>query len=100
MAKGETVVASPKKKEDEKSTMNLYFPEKAKVQPENFPGLSIDEEATITIKGKLRSLSISDYDKSKSIGLDLTSCTIEIPKEKPVSLETAVEEALAKRKRV
>jgi hypothetical protein len=97
--KAEIAPATPDKK-DEKSTVSFNFPEKAKVQPENFSGLSIDEEATITVKGKLRNLSISEWDKSKSIGLDLTSCTIEIPKETPMSLEAGLDYANSQRKKV
>lgn len=100
MAKSDAPTATLKKKEEEKSTVNLNFPEKSKVQPENFAGLSIDEEATITIKGKLRSLSISDWDKSKSISLDLTACTIEIPAENPLSLEQSLDFAAGERRKI
>jgi len=58
---------------------DLRFDSDAKVQPQGFNSLGIDDAVTITLTGKIKSLSsyvYSDDDGSKNICVELKSCLI------------------------
>jgi len=62
-----------------RSEADLRFENDAKVQPKGFSNLEINEDVTITLTGKIKSLSMSEYregDGSKSLSVELKSCII------------------------
>lgn len=70
---------SIEKKPKPRSEADLRFESDAKVQPQGFNNLEIDQEITITITGKVKSLSSYAYregDGSKSLSVELKSCSI------------------------
>lgn len=83
--------------EKEKPTVRLNFPEKGKVQPKGFKDVSVDEEVTLTIKGKVTRLehSADVWDKGKHITVQITSCEMS-GKAKPVSFSAAIKGARSK----
>lgn len=67
------------KKQKPRSEADLRFESDAKVQPQGFNNLEIDQDVTITITGKVKSLSSYAYregDGSKSLSVELKSCSI------------------------
>lgn len=62
-----------------RSEADLRFDEKSKVQPKGFKDLEIDEMVTITVTGKVKSLSAYQYRKgegNKNLSIQLSSCVI------------------------
>jgi hypothetical protein len=60
------------------SSADFNFPKGAKYQPKGFGNLKINDSVTITVKGKVKSLSIregQDYG-GKDFRLDIESCVI------------------------
>lgn len=75
-------------------TLNLYFPEKGKVQPKGFTGVTVDETVTVVVKGKLTRVehSADQWDPGKRIGVKISSCEIQGPVKK-MSLDSALSKA-------
>lgn len=84
---------------DEPTTATFNFREKGKVQPTGYKGLGIDDEVTITIKGKVKQIG-SSWEKGPTFTVEIASCEILVPAETNVSLANAVEEAGKTRKKV
>uniref|UniRef100_A0A6M3K2P2 Uncharacterized protein n=1 Tax=viral metagenome TaxID=1070528 RepID=A0A6M3K2P2_9ZZZZ len=67
------------KKAKPRSEADLRFETDSKIQPKGFSNLEINEDVTITLTGKIKSLSMHEYregDGSKSLLVELKSCTI------------------------
>ena len=91
---------SPVNKEEERPvTAEFSFREKGKVQPAGYEGLGIDDDATVTVKGKVKSLG-STWDKGPRFTIEISSCDISVPAEKSASLSAAIEAADKTRKKV
>jgi len=77
-----------KKKKNIKATAHMNFPKGAAFKLDGFDGASIDEKVIITLEGKVVSLSNiqNEWENSKSIDMELTSCRI-IPAQKGVNLD-------------
>jgi hypothetical protein len=84
----------------EPTTASLSFAEKSKVQPVGFEGLGIDQDVTVTLKGKVTRLASHEWDKSKSVTVELTECAFTVPVEKPVTMDSAISDAAKTRKKV
>lgn len=90
------------KRKPDPPSLSLEFPEGQKVQPKGFETLTIDGEVSCTVKGKITSLSTQQWsdDKTKSIRIEITSCAFSADREKPMSMDEAMDEAKKTRKRV
>ena len=75
--------------------LNLSFPQKSKVQPKGFVDVSVRDVVTVIIKGKVTSVSenADEWDPGKRLGLEITTCTIEGPPQKPVTIAKALKTA-------
>ncbi len=80
-------------------TVDFHFREKGKVQPTGYEGLGIDQEVTVTVKGKVKQLG-SSWDKGPHFTVEPTSCEISVPATQNASLSSAIEEAGKARKKV
>jgi hypothetical protein len=73
-------------------SLNLSFPEKSKINPEGMDGLSLQDEVTVIVTGKVSSISAYSGEwGSRSLGLDIESCRIESGKDQAMGLGDAVE---------
>ena len=85
--------------EEEPTTANFHFREKGKVQPKGYTGLGIDDDVTVTIKGKVKQIG-SLWNDGANFTIEIVSCEIMVPAEGNISLSSAVEEANKSRKKV
>lgn len=97
--------SSEKKKEKiPPATIRLSFPKKGKIQPEGWAGIGIADDVQITLKGKIVSLSDNsreDWEGSgKEISIELSACRLAADREKPMSIDEALDEERKSRKRV
>jgi len=63
----------------EPSNARFDFPKKAKVQPKGFNDLNIGDMVTVTVRGKLKSISMRDNYEGwggKDFSINITSCII------------------------
>jgi hypothetical protein len=77
--KGEIMsTAKERKRKVEPATANFYFPKKAKVQPQKFTDLEINDVITVTVTGKVKSLSMHDDGDyaNKDFRLNITKMVI------------------------
>lgn len=68
-----------KKPRRDPATANFHFPKKAKAQPNGFNDLNVKDEVTITVKGKIKSLSFDDNEEDwggKDIRINITKIII------------------------
>ena len=68
-----------KKKKPEPATISLNFPNGAKAQPNSFNDLSVGDTVTITVIGKIKSISMCDYSDGygdKDLRLHISKCVI------------------------
>lgn len=84
---------------EEPTTASFHFREKGKVQPKGYAGLGIDQEITVTIKGKVKQIG-SSWDNGATFTVEIASCEISVPASAAVSLAAAVDEAGKNRKKV
>jgi len=84
---------------DEPTTASFHFREKGKVQPKGYSGLGIDQEVTVTIKGKVKQIG-SSWDNGATFTVEIESCEISVPASGAVSLSAAIDEAGKNRKKV
>lgn len=84
---------------EEPTTASLYFRDKGKVQPDGYDGLGINDEVTVILKGSVRSLGVSSWEKGKRIEVELASCEIVKPAT-PAGIEGAIQAAEKSRKKV
>lgn len=84
---------------EEPLTVDFHFREKGKIQPTGYEGLGIDQEVTVTVKGKVKQIG-SSYDKGPRFTIEPSACEITVAASKPGSLSTAVEDAAKTRKKV
>ena len=80
--------------DEEKTSVNFYFREKAKVQPKGFEDINISENITVVVKGKVNSISEdkNKWDPGKKFSMEIKSCKI-IPPDKKVTLDQALRDA-------
>lgn len=83
----------PRKKDP--PTLNLHFPEKGSVQPKGFTDVSVEDKVTVVVKGTLTRIehNADNWDPGKRIGVKISSCEIQGPGEKKMSLDKALKEA-------
>lgn len=92
MAEKKTKPADSVPEINQAPNLNLSFPEKSKVQPDGMDGLSLQEEVTVIITGKVSSISAYSGEwGSRSLGVDIDSCRIESGKDEAMGLGDAVE---------
>jgi len=72
------------KQPKEKPMVNLRFP-KGGLTPKGFETATMGQDVTVTIRGRVRSLEDSphEWDPGKRMGLEMKTCTIEGPGQKP-----------------
>ncbi len=95
MAKGKAIAETV---EDYEPTVDFYFQQdnkKAIAPPKNFDSMKIDDDITVVVKGKLR--SIRHDTNSKSFGMSFSSIKVKLPDAKPKSVADAMAEAQEKR---
>lgn len=81
--------------EKKRASCNLYFGEKAPVQPKGIVDLNLKDDVTVIVKGRLTSLSLPDpssYERGTRMEMIMTSCKIVGPEQK-VTLEDAIKAA-------
>jgi len=86
---------SYEKREQQRTSANFFFGEKAKVQPKGIVDLSLKDDVTMIVKGKVKTVSMpnaDDFERGSRIELAVTSCEIVGP-EKRVTLEDAIQAA-------
>lgn len=81
------------------TTASFHFQEKGKVQPVGYEGLGIDQEATIILKGTIRRVGVSMWERGKGFEIEIESCEISGPP-KVLTIDDAVKSAAASGKRV
>lgn len=84
---------------EEPTTASFHFREKGKVQPKGYEGLSIDQQATIILKGKISRLGTSSWEGGKRFEITIESCEISTPS-RVVTIDDAVASAAASGKKV
>lgn len=84
---------------NEPVTASFNFREKGKVQPAGYKGLGIDQDVTVTVKGKVKQLG-SSWDNGAQFTIEIASCEISVPASANVSLASAIDEAGKARKKV
>lgn len=79
--------------------LRLFFPKEGKVQPKGFSSAVIDKEVTVLVKGTVKEIadSAERWDPGKRFVLHISSCTINGPGEKPLTLDAAVKAAKLKK---
>ncbi len=81
------------------SRVNFRFSKDSKVQPVGLDGCGINDSVTIILKGNLTSFDKSEWDGSKSFGIEMKSCEV-MPDAKEMSLDEAIKKANKDRKKV
>ena len=84
---------------EEPTTASFYFREKDKVQPKGYEGLVVDQEATIILKGTIRRVGCSAWEKGKGFEIEISSCEISGPP-RVVTIDDAVTSAASSAKKV
>lgn len=79
----------------EPSEVTFFFSEKDKNKLKVPSGIAIDQEATILVRGKIRSFSSSSnqWDNGTRFSMDMTSCEVLAPTEPPKTLNDALKSA-------
>lgn|GEM_PF-5931708 len=100
----DTAAKSKDKAKPEPPTVTLDFPGRQKVQPEGFGTLTLESEVTCTIKGKIKKLATNEWsgpsdENSKSIRIEVSSCSFSTDRATPMSMDEALEEERKTRKR-
>ena len=95
MSKAKTIM----ERDDEPTIAHFNFRDKGKVQPKGYIGLGIDQEVTVTIKGKVKQIG-SSWDSGAQFSVEIADCEISVPANNPVSLSAAIDEAGKKRKKI
>lgn len=92
--KAETAPASPAKKEAQNTDISFRFGKESKIKPSGLEKLTIDQDMTITLKGKLISFSKGDpWDEATRFTLRLTACEILPTEAAAASLDAAIRAA-------
>ena len=83
--------------DEEKTSVSFYFREKAKIKPKGFNDMSINDNITVIVKGKVNSISEdkSKWDPGKRFAMEIKSCEI-VPEATKVSLDAAIKDAKKK----
>lgn len=81
---------------EEPTVAYFHFKEKGKVQPIGYEGLGVNQEATVILKGKIKQLGVSSWEKGKGFSIEIASCEITGPA-KVVTIDDAVKAASGKR---
>jgi len=93
MSKPQPITAVEKNPEDKISTMSLRFGKDSKVTPDGLKGITMDEEVTIEVKGKVTSFTSSKepWNSGTSLSIAITSCELV---SKSGNEETSMDDAL------
>jgi len=80
----------------EKPRTSLHFPKDGGVTPEGLSDVGVDERVTVVLKGKLVGITTSDWDGSRHIELQMSSCALH-GKQVKVTLDDALQQSERKR---
>ena len=88
-------------KADANTEINFRFGQKSKIQPKGLDKITINQEMTIKMEGKIIQFSTGDpWDKSTRFTLRLTSCDIVPTEATDASLNAAINTAKANLKKM
>lgn len=86
--------ANPMKKEAQNTDISFRFGKESKIKPAGLEKLTIDQDMTVTLKGKLISFSKGDpWDDTTRFTLRLSACEILPTEAVTASLDAAIREA-------